>query len=98
MLKDSIAESLLWAIDKPLRPSLIKDIVESINAKFREMKAAGLIIGAEAFYRVENNPNDQLAGGKVVIDFTYTPVPPLENLTIRQQITDSYFADFALAA
>jgi phage tail sheath protein FI len=30
-----------------------------------------------------------------VIDYDYTPVPPLENLAFTQTITDSYFADFA---
>jgi len=29
------------------------------------------------------------------IDYDYTPVPPLEDLTFRQRITDSYLADFA---
>ena len=29
-----------------------------------------------------------------MIDFDYTPVPPLENLQLNQRITDRYFADF----
>lgn len=30
-----------------------------------------------------------------MIDYDYTPVPPLENLLLRQRITDRYLADFA---
>ena len=31
----------------------------------------------------------------LVIDYDYTPVPPIEDLTFRQRITDRYFGDFA---
>jgi phage tail sheath protein FI len=94
ILKDTIADGLMWAIDKPLRPALVKDIVETINAKFRSLQSAGYIIGARAFYNVLANSDADLAGGKVVIDFEYTPCPPLENITLNQKITDSFFADF----
>ncbi|RJF92992.1 phage tail sheath protein [Sphingomonas cavernae] len=95
VLMDTIAEGLLWAIDKPLRPSLIRDIVETINAKFRAMKAAGLIIDGQCWYDASVNTTDQLKTGKVVIDYDYTLVPPLEGLTLNQRITDRYLADFA---
>ncbi|HFU0580721.1 TPA: GPO family capsid scaffolding protein, partial [Escherichia coli] len=32
-------------------------------------------------------------GRKLYIDYDYTPVPPLENLTLRQRITDKYLAN-----
>ena len=32
----------------------------------------------------------------MTLDYDYTPVPPLEDLSFRQRITDRYFADFAL--
>ncbi|MXC54299.1 phage tail protein, partial [Escherichia coli] len=28
-------------------------------------------------------------------DYDYTPVPPLENLMLRQRITDQYLVNFA---
>ena len=33
--------------------------------------------------------------GKLYIDYDYTPVPPLENLNLRQRITTRYLAEFA---
>ncbi|MDW5308501.1 phage tail protein, partial [Acinetobacter baumannii] len=36
-----------------------------------------------------------LKSGKFYIDYDYTPVPPLENLVLRQRITDRYLVDFA---
>lgn len=95
VLADTIAEGLAWAVDKPMHPSLVRDILESINAKFREMKALGLIIDAQAWYDEAANTAESLAGGKLYIDYDYTPVPPLENLALRQRITDRYLQDFA---
>ena len=52
-------------------------------------------MGGDAWYDPELNSKDTLKAGKLYIDYDYTPVPPLEDLTFRQRITDSYLADFA---
>jgi phage tail sheath protein FI len=98
VLADTIGQGLIWAIDKPLRPSLAKDIVETINAKLREMKSAGLILGGQASFSIDKNPNASLQAGKLAIDYDYTPVPPLEQLGLTQRITDTYLVDFAALA
>ncbi|WP_095159178.1 phage tail sheath protein [Pseudomonas sp. Irchel 3E13] len=95
VLADTMAEAHLWAIDKPMHASLIRDILEGINAKFRELTAAGYIIGGSAWYDETANDKDTLKAGKLFIDYDYTPVPPLEDLTLRQRITDRYLVDFA---
>ena len=95
VLADSIAEAHMWAVDKPMHPSIVKDIVEGINAKFREFKAGGYILDGSAWFDEEVNRAETLKSGKLVIDYDYTPVPPIEDLTFRQRITDRYFADFA---
>jgi uncharacterized protein len=75
----------------------VKDIIEGINAKFRELKSGGYIIGGKCWYDVTANDATTLAGGKLVIDYDFTPVPPLENLMLRQHITDQYLGDLAAA-
>lgn len=95
VLADTIANGMLWAVDKPMYPSLAKDILETINAEFRTLKSAGAIIDATAWFDASANGTTDLAGGRLVIDYDYTPVPPLENLMLRQRITDQYLADFA---
>ena len=96
VLADTMAEGHMWAADKPLTPGLIKDILEGINAKFRELKALGYILDGRAWYDEEVNETATLKVGKLTLDYDYTPVPPLEDLGFRQRITDRYFADFAL--
>jgi uncharacterized protein len=95
VLADSIADAHLWASDKPLHPSIVKDILEGVNAKFRELKTLGYILDGSAWYDETINTSDRLKEGKLVIDYDYTPIPPLEDLAFRQRITDRYYADFA---
>lgn len=95
VLADTLAEAHMWAVDKDMHPSLVRDLVEGINAKFREMINAGYLIGGSAWFDPAANTPDTLKAGKLFIDYDYTPVPPLENLMLRQRITDRYLADFA---
>lgn len=97
ILADTIADAMAVYVDAPMQPQLIKDIVESINAKFRELKASGYIIDAKAWYDPATNTQTTLSAGQLQIDYDYTPVPPLEQLQLNQRITDSYLASFASA-
>lgn len=94
VLADTMAEAHMWAVDMPLHPSLAKDILEGIKVKFRELKSAGYIIDGNAWIDDAANDKDTLKAGKLVIDYDYTPVPPLENLLLRQRITDQYLVNF----
>ncbi len=95
VLADTMAEAHMWAVDKPVTPTLVKDIVEGINAKFRELKTLGYIIDGKAWYNSELNSKAAITAGKLYIDYDSTPVPPLENLMFQQRITDQYLVDFA---
>lgn len=95
VLADTMAEGHFWAVDKPMHGSLVRDIVEGINAKFRELKRGGYIIDGECWFDPAANDKDTLKAGKLYLDYDYTPVPPLENLLLRQRITDRYLVDFA---
>lgn len=93
VIADTMAAGHAWAMDKPITATLIRDIVSGINAKFREMKTGGYIVDATCWFDESANDEETLKAGKLVIDYDYTPVPPLENLTLRQRITDKYLAN-----
>lgn len=95
VVKETMAINHFWAVDGPMNPSLIKDILEGINSKFREWKSLGYIIDGQAWFDPEPNTPEVLFSGKAYIDYDYTPVPPLENLNFRQRITNRYLVDFA---
>ena len=95
-LQDTIARGLLWAVDRPITRHLVTDMLESVNAKFRGLSRPGpgqRIIGAAAWFDPVNNPPVDLAAGKLVIDYDYTPAAPAEGITLNQRITDRFYAD-----
>ncbi|WLI76965.1 phage tail sheath protein [Kosakonia sp. H02] len=93
VIADTMADAHMWAVDKPITATLIRDIIDGINAKFRELKSNGYIVDATCWFDEEANDAETLKAGKLYIDYDYTPVPPLENLTLRQRITDKYLAN-----
>ncbi|HAV5431518.1 TPA: phage tail sheath protein [Acinetobacter baumannii] len=95
VLADTVAEAHMWAVDLPLHGSLATDIIEGLKAKIRELARDKYLIGGDAWFDPEANSKDTLKAGKLATDYDYTPVPPLEDLTFRQRITDRYLADFA---
>lgn len=95
VLADTMAEAHMWAVDMPLNPSLARDIIEGIRAKMRSLVSQGYLIGGDCWLDEAVNDKDTLKAGKLLIDYDYTPVPPLENLLLRQRITDQYLMNFA---
>ncbi|REC90907.1 phage tail sheath protein [Pantoea ananatis] len=95
VLADTMAEAQMWAVDGPLNPSLARDIIEGINAKLRSLVNQGYLIGASCWLDESVNTKETLKAGQLFIDYDYTPVPPLENLMLRQRITDQYLVNFA---
>lgn len=95
VLQDEIAAGLAWAVDKPITTTLVKDILETINARFRSLVAQGRLIGGQAWYDPDLNSQVDLAAGKLTIDYDYTPCAPAEAITLNQRITDRFYAGFA---
>ena len=60
----------------------------------RSLVSQGYLIGGDCWIDDSVNDKDTLKAGKLWIDYDYTPVPPLENLMLRQRITDRYLVDF----
>ncbi|MBF0035790.1 phage tail protein [Citrobacter freundii] len=94
VLADTMAEAHMWAVDKSLNPSLARDISEGLRAKMRSLVSQGYLIGGDCWLDEAVNDKDTLKAGKLMNDYDYTPVPPLENLLLRQRITDQYLMNF----
>ena len=97
ILRDTMAEAHLWAIAQPMHPTLVRDMIEGINQKFRTWTNGPdpYLLGGSAWYDESVNVVNDLKIGKLVVDYDYTPVPPLHTLTLQQRITDTYLMDFA---
>ncbi|AIO48837.1 phage tail protein [Burkholderia multivorans] len=95
VIADTMAEAHMWAVDQPMSRTLIKEIVDGVNAKFRAWKTAGYLIDGECWFDPAANEKDSLKAGQGFLDYDFCPTPPLEDLTFRQRITDRYLLKFA---
>lgn len=91
ILADSVVEAQFEAIDEPLTPANAKDIVNGIGGKLSSLVTQGRLLGASCWFDIVDNPTPDLRQGKVRIRYKYTPVPPMEDLTLYQTFTDEYF-------
>lgn len=95
VIADTFAEHCFTYIDAPLTPQRIKDLIEAMNAQFRQWKNTGYLLGGKCWYDPDANPKESVAAGRLRIAYDYTPVPPMEDLTLVATITDEYINDFA---
>ena len=94
-LQDIIADVFQPYFDHPMTVSLIKDLLETANAKFRELTLNGFIMGAKAYFDADRNQPEQLSAGRPDFRIEFTPVAPLEDPTVELVITDFYYSGFA---
>lgn len=91
ILADSIAEAQFTTVDSPLTPANVKDVLSGIRGKLNALVTAGRLIGADCWYDTADNATTGLRAGQSRLRYSYSPVPPLEDLTLYQTFTDQYY-------
>lgn len=94
-LQDIIAAAVLPFLDQPMTVARVKDLMETVNAEFRQLALDGWIMGAQIFFDADANTAEQLAAGRPNFRIQYTPVAPMENPQVSLVITDYYYSGFA---
>jgi phage tail sheath protein FI len=90
IINDSLQAAHLWAVDRGITKTYMSDVLESVNAFLRSLKAQGAILGGGCWADPELNTPDQIAQGKVYFDFDFTPAYPAEQVTFRSHMVDDY--------
>ena len=85
-LQETIELIVAPFLDQPMTNGLIKDLIETGNARFRQLTVEG---------RIMQNSAQELAQGRPRFRIQFTPVAPLENPNVDLVITDFYYAGFA---
>lgn len=93
LVKETIASSFLWAMDKPMHPSLMIDIIMSINAKLAEYVAKGWLLGAEVRIDRQKVGAARVSNGIFAFDYEFTVPPPLENIELNQHVSDKFIVN-----
>lgn len=95
IIQETIAAAFMWALDKPMHPSLMEDIIMAINAKLAQYVNKGYILGARVFIDKTLNTSETVQAGQFTISYEFTWVPPLENMVFNQHVTDTFFVNLA---
>ncbi len=93
MIEQSLLEAHLWAVDRNITKTYISDVVEGVNNYLRHLKAVDAIIDGRAWADPELNTPDQIAQGKVYIDFDFCPPYPAEHITFRAHLNTGYLTE-----
>ena len=96
LINDSILRAHLWAVDRGITKTYLKDVAEGVNAYLAEIRGVGAIINGRCWVTPDLNTEDSLAAGRAYWDFDFTPPPPAERLTFRSRITNDYLEEILL--
>jgi phage tail sheath protein FI len=90
VIEDSIQETLLEYVDRPLDRENADDIIGTINAYMRQLVGLGAIFGGRAWLDEELNTAESLASGVLYINYDFGPKSPTERITLRVRINNNY--------
>ena len=93
----TMGEGVFEYSDKPMHASLVRDLIEAINARLGALVREGFLLGAKCWFDPGLNDKSNVKMGKLKLSYDFTPVPPMEDLTLRQTFTDNYIADLMTA-
>nr|DAQ11854.1 MAG TPA: sheath tube [Bacteriophage sp.] len=93
VIKETIAESFLWAMDIKMHPSLMIDIINTINAKLAEKVYDGWLLGAQVFIDPKKIEKERVSNGIFAFDYEFTVAPPLENIELNQHVSDRFIVN-----
>lgn len=90
IIEDSIQETVLQYVDRPLDLENIDDILGTVNAYMRTLTRLKAIFGGLAWLDEELNSAETLAAGEVYINYDFGPKSPTERITMRVRINNDY--------
>lgn len=93
MINESLLRAHLWAVDRNITKTYLEDVLEGVNAYLRHLRTVGAIINGRAWADPALNSPDQIAQGKVYIDFDFTPPYPAEHITFRSHLVNDYLVE-----
>ena len=93
VIYDSIEQSMLPFLDKPLNDAAIDAVTESVNAFLRTLIARGAILDGKCWYDPAKNPASELALGHVTFSYDFMPPTPMERMTFEALMNTNYLAN-----
>ena len=98
VIEDSIQETMLEYVDRPLDRENADDIIGTINAYMRQLVGLGAIFGGRAWLDEELNTAETMASGVLYINYDFGPKSPTELISLRVRVNNNYALEEMLAA
>ncbi|ELX8411680.1 MULTISPECIES: phage tail sheath C-terminal domain-containing protein [Enterobacter] len=98
VIEDSIQETMLEYVDRPLDRENADDIIGTINAWMRQLIGLGAIFGGRAWLDEELNTAESMAAGVLYINYDFGPKSPTELISLRVRVNNNYALEEMLAA
>lgn len=90
VIEDSIQETVLQYVDRPLDKQNADDVIGTINAYIRQLVGLGAIFGGNAWLDEELNSAESMASGVLYINYDFGPKSPTERITLRVRVNNNY--------
>jgi len=90
VIEDSIQETVLQYVDRPLDKQNADDVIGTINAYIRQLVGLGAIFGGNAWLDEELNTAVSMASGVLYINYDFGPKSPTERITLRVRVNNNY--------
>ena len=90
VIEDSIQNTMLNYIDRPLDKEIADDVIGTINAYMRQLTLLKAIFGGQAWLDDELNTAESLAAGVLFINYDFGPKSPTERITLRVRVNNNY--------
>lgn len=97
VIEDSIQETMLEYVDRPLDRENADDIIGTINAYMRQLVGLGAIFGGRAWLDEELNTAESMAAGVLYINYDFGPKSPTELISLRVRVNNNYALEEMLA-
>ncbi len=97
VIEDSIQETMLEYVDRPLDRETADDILGTINSYMRQLYNMGAIFGGKAWLDEELNTAESMASGVLYINYDFGPKSPTELISLRVRVNNNYAIEELLA-
>lgn len=89
ILHQSVEESMMSFIDRPVSMGLVDTICEQVNSFMRSLKAKGALMEGQCIFHADKNTASVIASGQLIFDISFIPPTPAERITFESILDTS---------
>ncbi|TGG92530.1 phage tail protein [Natronospirillum operosum] len=93
IINDSIVTAHRWAVDRNITKTYLEDVVGGVQTFINRQVALGRIAGGTCWADPDLNSPEDVAAGRAVFDFDFSPFGVAERLTFRSAMVNDYLEE-----